>query len=211
MVQLSPPQNNGTNLKFLGFALCVVVEFEPSKDFSSLNFISLECEYDTNSGRMGGSRGLLDVKVHSGPPENKKLFMDGDHVALGYWDHSNLIQDWNHNSTFKFQFLIDYVRNCRVKCCGVCPVYANPGRTHPMNIPFLERFSTSVGGFYESDDDQETNPSSGMVRNNVIPIRRMVWLIFCNFLFFVGRSIRSRIGWCWVIFMVGFSLGVYFS
>lgn len=182
-VQLSPTQHNG---KLLGFALCVLIEFEKSSDYSSLYSIQYEYQYETNSCQNVTIGASLEIRALMGKYDIKNLSIDSDHVALGYRDCSELIQDWNDYSAFTFRFFL-YDGNCRVKCCGVYPVYAMPNRIDPSNIGYsLQGISTSGGGYGRWEIKEIINPGTGIVKYRI-----------CLFLL------------CFSIFVVGFCCGAY--
>ncbi|TXG68584.1 hypothetical protein EZV62_003519 [Acer yangbiense] len=165
-VQLAPPQHNRSNCKFLGFALCI-------------------CHFETNHGDEVVIPGSLGVCVNG--DYMNKTFINSDHVALGYWDYSNLLQVWDEYTTFSLKFWpsID-VPNCRVKCCGVCPIYAEPNTTS------VEKFGTCIDqefGKTNKFPDEEMNP-----RPEIITGSSKSKFLINNRVVLFYRTMRNRVG-----------------
>ncbi|KAK2653515.1 hypothetical protein Ddye_013371 [Dipteronia dyeriana] len=186
-VQLAPPQHNRSNCKFLGFALCIVIVFEEFyyEEPSSLYSISYKCHYKINHGDEFAYPGSLGVCVNG--DYMNKTFINSDHVALGYWDYSNLIQDWDDYTTFSLKFWpsID-VPNCRVKCCGVCPIYAEPNTTS------VEKFVTCIDqqfGKTKKFTDEEMNPCPEIITGSS---KSAKFLINSRVVLFY-RTMRNRV------------------
>ncbi|KAK2651825.1 hypothetical protein Ddye_011681 [Dipteronia dyeriana] len=159
-VQLAPLQYNWSNCEFQGFALCAVVEFQEFyyNEPSSVNYIRFECHFKTIYGRKVAIPGSLSVSV--GGQYRNKAFINSDHVALGYWDYSKLIKDWDDYTTFSFKFWPSFnVPNCRVKCVGVCPIYEEPNTT--QSYISVEKFGTISQDFVEFPDETDTNNGGG--------------------------------------------------
>ncbi|TXG64803.1 hypothetical protein EZV62_011797 [Acer yangbiense] len=110
--------------QLLGFAVCAVIAFEEycydevydDDDFGD----QLNVLYKFISNNEVCNRGDIMVAC-----KNETL-IDSDHVALGFLPYSLLwkLQDDFTNCSFEFS-LSEESPNCRVKYCGVCPIYAN--------------------------------------------------------------------------------------
>ncbi|KAK0583024.1 hypothetical protein LWI29_032594 [Acer saccharum] len=110
--------------QLLGFAVCAVIAFEEycyyevydNDDFGD----QLNVLYKFISNNEVCNRGDIMVAC-----KNETL-IDSDHVALGFLPYSLLwkLQDDFTNCSFEFS-LSEESPNCRVKYCGVCPIYAN--------------------------------------------------------------------------------------
>ncbi|TXG68298.1 hypothetical protein EZV62_003233 [Acer yangbiense] len=177
-----------------GFALCAVIAFEEYyyKEPSSLYSIRFECHFETIYGRKVAIPGSLSVNV--GGQYTNEAFIDSDHVALGYWDYSKLIKDWDDYTAFSFKFWPSYINvpNCRVKYCGVCPIYAEPpanfGAINQDFGEFPDEADTNGGGSGSRLDHEEMNPCPEIITGgkSTLLINNRVVLFCC--------ALRDRVG-----------------
>ncbi|KAK4852839.1 hypothetical protein QYF36_027450 [Acer negundo] len=80
-----------------------------------------------------------------------RTLIDSDHVAFGYCDASYHHLDigfgyWFKNYSFEFR-LSDESPNCRLKSCGVCPIYYN----QQFVTDYSDETGTSGSRFYEEE------------------------------------------------------------
>ncbi|KAL5778663.1 hypothetical protein ACOSQ2_009400 [Xanthoceras sorbifolium] len=202
-IQLSP--NNCSNSKFLGFALCAVVAFEGycyTGEFSV--GIPYDCFFQTDSGNRVTFKGKLTVRADRNYKDS--IFIDSDHVVLGYDDYSRVKIRMDEFTTCKVMFRVpedsspriplgDFFKRenmfrapgtsqtCRLKFCGVCPIYAEP-----------ERIQTSISdekcGSTNQDlvPDPKTIPEKKLtlfIDNKVVPFHQTLhdkfdlWFCYC--------------------------------
>ncbi|KAH7568357.1 hypothetical protein JRO89_XS07G0281100 [Xanthoceras sorbifolium] len=129
-----------------------------------------------NSGTVYGRcfkfRGYLTVR-------GDRVYKDGisidlDHVVLGYRGCSNvkLLEDDSATCSVKFE-TPDEGQNCNVKCCGVCPVYADREIIQPGiyvgKFGSTNQFSgeTMVEGHIEKMEHHRKRKSAHFINNKV--------------------------------------------
>ncbi|KAL5843290.1 hypothetical protein ACOSQ4_009248 [Xanthoceras sorbifolium] len=207
-INIQLPQHNDCNRKILGFALCVVIAFEKYFIYDGHpRTIPYECCVNSKTvGRWVKFRGYLTVR--SDREYEDRVSIDLDHVVLGYRGYSNvkLLEDDYATCSVKFE-APDEGQHCKVKCCGVCPVYAEPKIIQPSI--YVEKFDstnqdsmeTMVGGQTETSgrgsgsgryENEEMDPhpktiaenkSRLLINNKVIPFYRTlcdgVFLLHC--------------------------------
>ncbi|KAL5776168.1 hypothetical protein ACOSP7_009094 [Xanthoceras sorbifolium] len=207
-IDIQLPQHNDCNRKILGFALCVVIAFEKYFIYDGHpRTIPYECCVNSKTvGRWVKFRGYLTVR--SDREYEDRVSIDLDHVVLGYRGYSNvkLLEDDYATCSVKFE-APDEGQHCKVKCCGVCPVYAEPKIIQPSI--YVEKFGstnqdsmeTMVGGQTETSgrgsgsgryENEEMDPhpktiaenkSRLLINNKVIPFYRTlcdgVFLLHC--------------------------------
>ncbi|TXG64821.1 hypothetical protein EZV62_011815 [Acer yangbiense] len=110
--------------QLMGFAVCAVIALEKyccDGDCSRYGFgARLYVSYKFKINNKECNRGEIAV-VHK-----NKTSIDSDQVALGYlrFSLSWILRGEFTNCSFEFS-LSEESPNCRVKYCGVCPIYAN--------------------------------------------------------------------------------------
>ncbi|XP_044512061.1 disease resistance-like protein DSC1 [Mangifera indica] len=108
---------NWCNKRFMGFCLSAVVEFEESYCDSAF-YVS--CDYHFNKN----SADYYSCQMHVTMISYDSVFIDGDHVVLGYDPCLNARLLEGTTASFHF-YPVEYgAKDCKVKCCGVCPLYA---------------------------------------------------------------------------------------
>ena len=110
----------------IGFAFCAVASV-----CRSLELFKVSCMFSIEITLSGRKHVLRDCNFIVCPNET-------DHVILGFHPSGNVgFLDDNHHTTVSFWF---YSTSNVVKCCGVCPVCANPSVTKPNT--FTLNFAT---------------------------------------------------------------------
>ncbi|KAK9200665.1 hypothetical protein WN944_015863 [Citrus x changshan-huyou] len=119
----------------VGFAFCaVLVSCDSERSGFDVDF-RYSFETKTLGGRKRGRRCCFEEGWVGGYQVTKT-----DHVVLGFSPCGKVgFPDDNHHTTVSFEFLS---RVDKVKCYGVCPVYANPNETKPNT--FTLNFATQV-------------------------------------------------------------------
>ncbi|KAH9780916.1 ADP-ribosyl cyclase/cyclic ADP-ribose hydrolase [Citrus sinensis] len=129
------------NKNFIGFALCVVIEFEFEEDsYSPAIFFGVGCKF----GFDHFCQLVGNVCVNS------------NHVILGFYPCWNIGLSDGATVSFDF-FIIPYQLVIgkgprKVKCCGVTPVYANPNT-------FTLEFGGGSEDFHDIDNAQSVGGS----------------------------------------------------
>ncbi|KAL5845737.1 hypothetical protein ACOSQ3_009261 [Xanthoceras sorbifolium] len=156
-INIQLPRHNDCNRKILGFALCVVIAFEKYFIYDGHpRTIPYECCVNSKTvGRWVKFRGYLTVC--SDREYEDRVSIDLDHVVLGYRGYSNvkLLED-------------DYAtcQNCKVKCCGACPVYAEPKIIQPSI--YVQKFDSTNQDSMETMVGGQTETSgSGMDSDHI--------------------------------------------
>ena len=95
-------------------------------------------------------------------------FIDSDHVILGFKPCGNdeLLPDANYHTDVSFQFFPDgYGSSYKVKCCGVCPVYADSKETksNTFTLKFAAGSKEECTEIRKLDDQASTIGASASV------------------------------------------------
>ncbi|KAL5843535.1 hypothetical protein ACOSQ4_009493 [Xanthoceras sorbifolium] len=131
-VNIQLPLDSCGNCKLVGFALSVVLVFDGlCIDGGFPAGVNYECCYETKYGDLllpsnifHGYLSIYDWQVWA-----EKLFIDLDHVLIGYHDcsdHVNLFTDDYTTCSIHLSIPPWCDGKCKVKCCGVHPIYAEP-------------------------------------------------------------------------------------
>ncbi|KAH9724836.1 Disease resistance-like protein DSC1 [Citrus sinensis] len=153
----------------VGFALCAVIQFEEDIDASG-KYCNVKCSYNFET------KTRLEANNNVDDYYNLSLngSMDSDHVLLGFepcWN-TEVPDDGNNQTTISFEFSVECKNEkChQVKCCGVCPVYANPNDNKPNTLKLIlgsEEECTKIrilhdkvgmSGSYDDEDEMEPSP-----------------------------------------------------
>ncbi|KAK0602070.1 hypothetical protein LWI29_030047 [Acer saccharum] len=109
------------NLK--GFAVCAIIAFEEYL-FNGDNKHKLGVHFDCpcSDGDQSSPTNIMSETAYFA--SRNRTLIDSDHVAFGYCYASNrsLFERQLKNYSFEFR-LSEESPNCRVKSCGVCPIY----------------------------------------------------------------------------------------
>ncbi|GAY44827.1 hypothetical protein CUMW_084860, partial [Citrus unshiu] len=140
----------------VGFAFCaVLVSCDSERSGFDVDF-RYSFETKTLGRRKRGRRCCFEEGWVGGYQVTKT-----DHVVLGFSPCGKVgFPDDNHHTTVSFEFLS---RVDKVKCYGVCPVYANPNETKPNT--FTLNFATQVWKLDDmasasgTSDEEELEPS----------------------------------------------------
>ncbi|KAL5800978.1 hypothetical protein ACOSQ3_032610 [Xanthoceras sorbifolium] len=189
-VNIQLPPHNWCGSKLLGFALCAVLAFEEycyDEDFSVA--VPYMCCFKTNYGDRITFKGKLTVRAHR--EFEDKIFIDSDHIVLGYDDYSH-VKLRDDLTTCSVEFWSPYMSpNCKVKYCGVCPIYVEP--VGMRKFPNEADTSRSGSGRF---DDEKIDPQP-----KIISEKKLTFFINHNVISFY-RSLRSRVGllfcYCWI-------------
>ncbi|GAY67666.1 hypothetical protein CUMW_258430 [Citrus unshiu] len=147
-----PPHSFCRNL--IGFAFCAVPDFK--------QVYSVKCQFDLEIKTLSDTK-HVDLGYISHIIED---LIDSDHVILGFKPCLNVgFPDGYHHTTATFKFFADgnVSYKCKIKRCGVCPVYANPSET--KDNTFTINFATEVWKFDDlpsasgTSDVEELEPS----------------------------------------------------
>ncbi|KAL5776141.1 hypothetical protein ACOSP7_009067 [Xanthoceras sorbifolium] len=161
-----PQQHDWCDRKFLGFALCAVIAFEEYyyEDINSFA-VPYDCHFVNNNGDGDQLGGYLTINAYG--EYINGIFIDTDHVVLGYRDYSNVILCRDDYTTCSVEFLPpDTNPGCEVKCCGVCPIYAEPNNTGATSISVIEKFDDinqeykKARKFHDDEANTSTNGRS---------------------------------------------------
>ncbi|TXG65978.1 hypothetical protein EZV62_007253 [Acer yangbiense] len=111
------------NLK--GFAVCAVIAFEKylfNGDTQHKLGVHFDCT--CSDGDQSSPTNIMSATAYV--VSRNKTLIDSDHVAFGYCHASFrwLLGGWLKNYSFEFR-LSEESPNCRVKSCGVYPIYYN--------------------------------------------------------------------------------------
>ena len=154
LLTLQMPQHCRQTL--VGFAFCaVLVSCDSERSGFDVDF-RYSFETKTLGRRKRGRRCCFEEGWVGGYQVTKT-----DHVVLGFSPCGKVgFPDDNHHTTVSFEFLS---RVDKVKCYGVCPVYANPNETKPNT--FTLNFATQVWKLDDmasasgTSDEEELEPS----------------------------------------------------
>lgn len=139
LITIQLPHRCGSKI-FIGFALCVAIEFEFEEDsYSPAIFFGVGCKF--------GSDHFCQLV--------NNVCVNSNHVILGFYPCWNI--GLSDGAAVSFDFFIRYQLVIgkgpqKVKCCGVSPVYAN------LNTFTLE-FGGSSEDFHDIDNAQSVGGS----------------------------------------------------
>ncbi|KAL5778670.1 hypothetical protein ACOSQ2_009407 [Xanthoceras sorbifolium] len=129
-VNIQLPLDSWGNGKLVGFALCAVLVFEERRiHYGSMFYVHCTCYYETKYGdRLLMPSFICDeYSIDRYPRPSEKFSIDLDHVALSYYEFTDLVKLYTDDyTTCTFQFSFSSFRNSEVKCCGVQPIYREP-------------------------------------------------------------------------------------
>ncbi|TXG53641.1 hypothetical protein EZV62_018897 [Acer yangbiense] len=156
IVNIQLPPHNVCNRKFFGFALCVVIELKEYSHGSSM--VNYKWHSENNQGlRNGRCRDHLTIIANRAHKD--RVFIDSDHILLGYLDLSGveLLRDDYKTCSVEFWPSILSQHNCKVKYCGVHPIYAEHilNQLHNFGPTHQDFGETSGTGSGEPDDHGE--------------------------------------------------------
>ncbi|KAK2665221.1 hypothetical protein Ddye_003795 [Dipteronia dyeriana] len=182
IIQLSP--HNCSNRKFLGLALCAVIAFK-GYCFTGVFSVGVPyvCCFQTDCGERITYEGELTFRADRNYEDS--IFINSDHVILGYHEYSHGKPSMDDLASFKLMFKApeDSSPSCRLKYCGVCPIYAEP-----------EIIQTSISDekFDSTNQDLVPDPKTIpekkftlVINNKVVPFFRIsrdkagLWLFYC--------------------------------
>ncbi|KAL5843536.1 hypothetical protein ACOSQ4_009494 [Xanthoceras sorbifolium] len=167
-VNIQLPLDSWGNCKLVGFALWVVLVFDGlciDQGFSV--GIDYKCCCETKYGDLLLPSNIFDgyLTIHSRQVYAEKLFIDLDHVLIGYHDcsdHVNLFTDDYTTCSFHFSIPSRYDPKCKVKCCGVHPIYAEPNisidRFCATDQDFKRTSESARRKSYDHKEGVEPNP-----------------------------------------------------
>ncbi|PON95638.1 hypothetical protein TorRG33x02_084670, partial [Trema orientale] len=135
-IKFNDPYWHNTN--FLGFAFCVVFEFDEQPDYNH-TYLRIHCQYHFKT-KKGASQKF------SWTHENDKEFEDDIIELLDEWDNVFVYYSYEdyheHNDATwaSFKFYIEEVNrkslatvgNYEVKKCGICMLYSHDEKELPM-------------------------------------------------------------------------------
>ncbi|KAJ4723398.1 putative disease resistance protein (TIR-NBS-LRR class) [Melia azedarach] len=156
------------NRSFIGFALCVVIAFEHV--FEAGRYLGVVCRYRFETKKFGWTCWLHKPR---GTASGDHTIFDSDHVCFGF--DPCLPRNLDHHTFLSFDFSPVYGKGVKVKCCGVCPVYAHPIKTKPnaftvnmvppteeecrkLHNEFRDEASTSATTVGKSDEEEINTP-----------------------------------------------------
>ncbi|KAK0580645.1 hypothetical protein LWI29_004615 [Acer saccharum] len=181
-IQLSP--QNRSNRKFLGLALCAVIAFEGYCNTEGYYpWVPYVCCFQTDCGDRVTYNGELTFHVNRYYKDS--IFINSDHVILGYHEYSHGKLSMDDLASLKVMFKAPEVSSpsWRLKYCGVCPIYAEP-----------EIIQTSISNekFDSTNQDLVPDPKTIperkltlFINNKVVPFYRIsrdkvgLWLFYC--------------------------------
>ncbi|TXG65981.1 hypothetical protein EZV62_007256 [Acer yangbiense] len=114
-------KNFDRNLK--GFAVCAVIAFEKYL-FNGDTQHKLGVHFDGTCSDGDRSSPIDIMSATAYVASRNRTLIDSDHVAFGYSDASFLRLLGRRFKNYSFEFrLSEGSPNCRLKSCGVCPIY----------------------------------------------------------------------------------------
>ncbi|KAK0581302.1 hypothetical protein LWI29_012313 [Acer saccharum] len=202
-IQLSP--HNCSNRKFLGLALCAVIAFKGycyTGEFSV--GVPYVCCFQTDCGDRVTYKG--ELTFHADRNYKESIFINSDHVILGYHEYSHGKLSMDDLASFKVMFKapedsspriplrgfskiedlfrgLDTSQSCRLKYCGVCPIYAEP---EIIQTSISDEKFDSIN--QDLVPDPKTIPEKKLtlfINNRVVPFYRIscdkvfLWLFYC--------------------------------
>ncbi|KAJ0025651.1 hypothetical protein Pint_07340 [Pistacia integerrima] len=146
---------------FIGFAIWAVIAFDESFETRDL-YVSCNCYFETNDGeRVDFSCNFNVIVDYFQDDPDHMVSINSDHVVFGsYFDAemARLLKSDHTAVTFEFGSNYDWTSKYRkVKCCGVCPLYAqaiNQAKSKPSTF---ENFVSQ--GFGVTGDHVDTHES----------------------------------------------------
>ncbi|KAK0599194.1 hypothetical protein LWI29_003119 [Acer saccharum] len=180
-IQLSP--HNCSNCKFLGLALCVVIAFEGYCYTKGL--VPYVCRFLTDCGDWVTYKGELTFRADRNYKDS--IFINSDHVILGYHEYSHGKLSMDDLASFKVMFKTpeDSSPSCRLKYCGVCPIYAEP-----------EIIQTSIS------DEKFDSTNQDLVPDPKTITEKKLTLLNNNKVVLFYRISRDKVGlwlfYCWI-------------
>lgn len=200
-IEMLPVDSSG--IKFLGFALCLVVAFKRYHYKGNFSVdVPYECCLRTDHGNLVTYHGKLTVAAERN--HNDSILIDSDHVLLGYDDYSRVKMSVNNFTACKVTFKTPAdsspnipLRNfsqiedifgvtisrqiCKLKHCGVCLIYTEP-----------EIVQTSISDERLDSDDQAWVPDCMETQETKPEIEPCVGSLLCQ----VGLCLSNF----WILF-----------
>ncbi|KAL5845707.1 hypothetical protein ACOSQ3_009231 [Xanthoceras sorbifolium] len=136
---------------------CLEYYYEDINSFA----VPYDCHFVNNNGDGDQLGGYLTINAYGEYIDG--IFIDTDHVVLGYRDYSNVILCRDDYTTCSIEFLPpDTNSGCEVKCCGVCPIYAETNNTCATSISVVEKFGDTNQKYKKTREfhDDEANTST---------------------------------------------------
>ncbi|KAK2636986.1 hypothetical protein Ddye_031778 [Dipteronia dyeriana] len=204
-VNIQPSPLNCSNRKFLGLALCAVIAFEGycyTGEFSV--GVPYVCYFQTDSGDRVTYKGELTFRADRNYKDS--IFINSDHIILGYHQYLPGKLSMDDVASFKVVFKapedsspriplkgfskienlfrgVDTSQSCRLKYCGVSPIYAEP---EIIQTSISDEKSDSTN--QDLVPDPQTIPEKKLtlfINNKVAPFYRILshkvglWLFYC--------------------------------
>ncbi|KAJ4723728.1 Disease resistance protein (TIR-NBS-LRR class) family [Melia azedarach] len=123
---------------FIGFAVCVVIAPTEVLHGRKLGVAQVGCDYRFEITKAFSQSTCVDGRLafrNSNCPGlnlDSDFTFDSDHVYLGFRSRSDdRLPDGDHLTTISAKFWIVDAEVVKVKCCGLCPIYANRIETRP--------------------------------------------------------------------------------
>ncbi|KAJ4723727.1 Disease resistance protein (TIR-NBS-LRR class) family [Melia azedarach] len=186
---------------FIGFALCVVLASAEVLHGGKFDGFVVECDYRFETTPF--SESTCVYRTFFFETLNNDIFGDliyeSDHVCLGFdpCSHDGL-SDGDHLTAISVDFSIHHKETIKVKCCGVCPIYAHPIESKPDTftvnmVPLTEECrkldieahdeastsgTTTESGSIEGSDEEEINASQQ--QSSFLSQIFRCWGIDCN-------------------------------
>lgn len=168
-----PPQ--WCSMKFVGFALCVVVSFEDYRGNRCFGF-ECTCCFEANDGDCNGR----DFYLYGFGVECKPRLLCSDHVFLLYshqlyamvvqnddGDHRFSTYQSCHKASFEFYSRDDNgwpLPNCKVKKCGVCLLFSE--EEHIEGDDSSNEAECAESGSKGSSIEEEEDQNAGRLEEN---------------------------------------------
>ncbi|XP_044511384.1 disease resistance-like protein DSC1 [Mangifera indica] len=117
---------NWCNRRFIGFALCAVLSFDERSCYEEAIYVN--CSYRFESSSVDTVHFRCDFMT--GAALQDGMIIESDHLILGYSPFMNvkLLNGDYTTASFEFTPIKKYpmrnIEGCKVKSCGVCPLYA---------------------------------------------------------------------------------------
>ncbi|KAJ0025649.1 hypothetical protein Pint_07345 [Pistacia integerrima] len=129
------------NRSFIGFAIFAVIVFE-SGCYAHEFYVSCDCQFGTKYADR------VKFECHFNTVSEANMVVDADHMVLGYVPFCDTWLGDGDHTTASFGFsptqyfhTADPIEGCKLKCCGVCPLYLQ-SVMNQLNT-FNERFSAT--------------------------------------------------------------------
>ncbi|KAJ4723729.1 Disease resistance protein (TIR-NBS-LRR class) family [Melia azedarach] len=158
---------------FIGFAVCVVIASTEVLRSREIDFFQVLCDYRFEITKPFSQSTCVHGNFQFWTSSARGLIFDSDHVCLGFRPRSgDWLPDGDHLTTISAEFsIVDTVdaEAVKVKCCGWCPIYANPMETKPKTytvnmVPPTEEECRKLHVEAASDTSEATTESGSIDR-----------------------------------------------